>query len=323
MISVITTTYNCANYIVQAIRSILNQTFQDFEYLIIDDGSTDNTEEIIEKINDIRIRYYKLEHVGRAAALNRALELAKYETIALMDADDISHPLRFEKQLKILQGADQLIFCDTAYFKNNFVRYVIKGPLNLQGLKKKLALHGHFNNSSSMFYKNHIMENGGYNENLIAYEDYDLWLRLKNKSKFIVLPELLHYFRLRNNSMTTSNPDKLKHLLYQLQKPYYEDLAKEFNIIDKNEQNILKGWREFFYGEKKLSRKYWRKINLFKREIKVNFVFILSYFPTFSLQYLKKNRFRLKFEYLIYQFKSFGLIQKEFDDVKSRLHSEG
>jgi len=315
MLTVITTTYNCALYISQAVRSILNQTFKDFEYLIIDDGSNDNTEMIISKINDKRIRYVKLEHIGRAAALNHALTLAKYETIALMDADDISHPYRLQKQLVLLKSKNQFIFCDTAYFKNKKIKYYIKSSNNSEELMKKLLLHGHFNNSSSLFNKDHVIVNGGYDESLSAYEDYDLWLKLKNKSEFMVLPEIYHFVRLRSDSMTTSDPNKLKHILYSIQENYFNDLSSNFNIVKESDQNILKGWREFFYGDERLARKYWQKIHPYKRGIKVNFVLALSYFPILFLEYIKKNRLRLRYQYLIYMIKSFNTIQKQFDQI--------
>ena len=93
------TTYNCAPYINQAIKSILNQSYEDFEFLIIDDGSTDDTEKIINQFKDPRIRFIKREHFGRSAALNYGLKNASFDIIALMDADDISHPKRLEIQL--------------------------------------------------------------------------------------------------------------------------------------------------------------------------------------------------------------------------------
>ena len=100
MVSVLITTYNCAPYIAQAVQSILNQTFQYFEFLIVDDGSTDNTEDIVKSFSDKRIRYIKRNHFGRAAGLNFGLKNSSNEIIALMDADDISHPQRLELQLK-------------------------------------------------------------------------------------------------------------------------------------------------------------------------------------------------------------------------------
>jgi hypothetical protein len=163
------------------------------------------------------------------------------------------------------------------------------------------------------------LANGGFNERLEAYEDYDLWLRLSDKSEFSILPGIYHYVRLRRDSMTTSNQGKLKHLLYSIQSPYFKNLANSFGITDEIEQIIINGWREFFYGEKKLARKYWSKVKLFDRGKKVNFVMILSYLPTIYLEYIKNNRLRLRFEYLLDQLTSSRKIQKEFDNVLSKL----
>lgn len=321
-LSVITTTYNCSAFISQAVQSILNQTYKDFEYIIIDDGSTDNTEKIMSKFNDNRIKYFKIEHVGRSGALNIGLAKSNYDIIALMDADDISHPLRFEKQLQIFKNSNQFIFCDTGYFENNKIKYVIHNRYNIEDLNEKLILHGHFNNSSSMFSKSHLLSNGCYNEKLDVYEDYDLWLKLRHKSEFCVLPGIYHYMRLRDNSMTTSNPSKLKHILYSIQEKYFIDLGKSCGVYSIKNQTLLKGWREYFYGDKEAARKYWRKIKFFKRGLKVNIAFLFSFFPIKFIEYLKNNRIRLVLSYLLLNIKSFGKTQKEFSLVLNKILSD-
>jgi len=314
-ISVLMTTYNCASYISPAIKSILNQSYKDFEFLIIDDGSNDFTEEIVNRFSDVRIKYIKKDRCGRSSSLNYGLREAIYDVIALMDADDISHPLRFEKQLELLKNSHQLVFCDTAYFKENKIKYVILSPENELEVKKKLLLHGHFNNSSCMFSKTHVIENGGFNESLISYEDYDLWLRLMNKSQFVVVPGVYHYTRLRKGSMTTTDPIKLQHLVYQLQSKYYDDLSNQFGIADINEHNILKGWREFFYGKTKLCRKYWRKVKIRNWGKRIFIAYVLSILPLYFVNFFKKNRIRLRLQYLFNKKSKFRDLEKEFKSL--------
>ncbi|WKZ70635.1 MAG: glycosyltransferase [Melioribacteraceae bacterium] len=319
-ISVITTTYNCGEYISDAIRSILNQTYRDFEYLIIDDGSTDNTEEIINSIDDKRIKYYKIEHIGRSRSLNFALQKAGYDLIALMDADDISHPLRLEKQLEVYKGSNQLVFCDTAYFINEKIKYLIISEPQSDYINK-LILHGHFNNSSSLFNRLYILNYGGYNEDLLAYEDYDLWLRIMKDSEFIVASGIYHYVRLRNDSMTTTNPGKLKYILYSIQEYYFKNLT-DYGIRNPNDKLALKGWREFFYGELELCREYWDELKLSDRSIKIHIAYVMSYLPSIIVKWFKNKRIFLRLKYIFYYLKSFRSTQLEFYRVLNKIASK-
>ena len=193
MISIITTTYNYSEYISEAISSILNQTFKDFEYIIVNDGSIDESEDIIRKFLDPRIKYFKTDHIGRAAALNYAIKQSRNSIIALMDADDISHPQRIEKEILKLKHENQVIFCESAYFDYRKIVYVNETPKSISKLNQKILLHGHLNNSSALFYKSFITSYNGYDENLLAFEDYDLWMRAFGESEFIVLDRTLSF----------------------------------------------------------------------------------------------------------------------------------
>lgn len=103
-LSVLTPVYNAERFLIKAIDSILEQTFTDFEFLIIDDCSNDNSTHIIQSYTDCRIRYYRNEkNLGISASLNKGIELAKSEWIARMDADDISFPNRFLSQLNFIE----------------------------------------------------------------------------------------------------------------------------------------------------------------------------------------------------------------------------
>src|SRR5438132_11921709 len=118
-ISVLMPAYNCGKYIAQSINSILNQTYKDFEFIIIDDGSTDNTEEIVLSFKDPRIIYRKTVNKGTSAALNLGLSLALNEWVARIDADDLNVPSRLEKQVKFLNenpGYD-IVSSWSVYFK--------------------------------------------------------------------------------------------------------------------------------------------------------------------------------------------------------------
>ena len=299
MISVLMTTYNCAPYISQAIKSILNQTYNKFELLIIDDGSADNTEQQVKKFTDPRVRYSKLEHQGRSSALNLGLEKAKHEIISIMDADDIAHPQKLEKQISQFSGKEnEICFSDAAYFYNDKIKYVNQNRFKGNEMKETLALHGHFTNSTFMFYKNFIIKNGVYNKSINIGEDYDLWLRIKDESSFIFVNEILQFVRIRNDSLMNSDKKKSISSIYNIQKPYYNDLKFFFNIVDKQKQNEISGWREFFYGDKNLSRIYWSKIDISSWRSKMFFAFIISFFPISFVKKFKDQKIILRIRYI-------------------------
>jgi glycosyltransferase involved in cell wall biosynthesis len=314
MISIVTTTYNYSEYINEAVSSILKQTYKDFEYIIVDDGSTDQTEYVVLNFNDPRIRYIKINHQGRSAALNFALKQARYEIIALMDADDISHPQRIEKEIEKLKNENQIVFCDAAYFINNKITYINRSPKNYLELKSKILLHGHLNNSSALFYKRYIMENFGYDESLIAYEDYDLWMRLFVKSEFIVLKTPFHFVRLHNQSLTTSNQSKLKSVLYSIQEKYFNQVNALLEISDKDVIK-LKAWREYFYGNKDKSREYWKSLSFNDFDIKIVLAFMFSYLSDNFLSALKNSRLRLRIEFIFRKGKESENIQHDFEAI--------
>jgi len=101
-VTVLMTVYNSSQYILPAVNSILSQSYVNFEFLIIDDGSEDNIEEIVRSLNSEKIKYIKLKHLGRSAALNYGLKEAKHDWVALMDSDDIAVPERLEKEVKLI-----------------------------------------------------------------------------------------------------------------------------------------------------------------------------------------------------------------------------
>ncbi|MEJ2610102.1 MAG: glycosyltransferase family 2 protein [Candidatus Thiodiazotropha sp.] len=131
-VSIIIPTYNYAQFIKESIDSVLLQTYRDFELLIIDDGSTDDTEEIVTEIRDSRLKYIKIPNGGVSVARNKGLELAQGEYIAFLDADDKWHPEKLELQVRIfneypeigLVFTDFLRFDESEVYKNSLFSYV-------------------------------------------------------------------------------------------------------------------------------------------------------------------------------------------------------
>src|SRR3990172_3845000 len=154
-VSVLLTTYNCDKFIYAAVQSVLNQTFTDFELIIVDDGSNDNTEKIVSSIIDERIKYFKIEHARRSKALNYGLTKCDCDWVALMDADDICHPQRLELEVKTIVNNPELDIISSWYgiFKLNKLLYINKTPEYDSSIKKLLLLHAVISNPGVIFRK--------------------------------------------------------------------------------------------------------------------------------------------------------------------------
>lgn len=185
-ITVLLPVYNGQKTIAKAVESILNQTFSQFELLIIDDGSTDNTVHVIESFSDDRLNVHKIrENGGIARALNFGLKLAKSPFIARMDADDISLPARLEKQYQyIVENPSCGVISSLVEYKGNrtkqqgYAHYVkqINKIVTPEDLRNKRFQESPIAHPSVMFRKELVEQFGGYSEASIP-EDYELWLR--------------------------------------------------------------------------------------------------------------------------------------------------
>ncbi|WP_253254780.1 glycosyltransferase [Methanofervidicoccus sp. A16] len=208
-ISVVMATYReSEKYLRKSIESILNQTFQDFEFIIIlDDPNNEKNEKLIEEYakKDKRIVFLKNErNLGRGASRNRAIDIAKGKYVAIMDADDIALPERLEKQFNYLEENEDVDLLFTwAYWideRDNIIgrfkpeRYKIKNI-------KKYFFREHLLVHPSMMIKTEILKELKYNENLLRSQDYDLWIRcILNNYNFDVVEEfLLKYRVIREN----------------------------------------------------------------------------------------------------------------------------
>src|SRR5215207_4826322 len=153
-ISVLMPAYNCGKYIHNSIKSILSQTYQDFEFIIIDDGSTDDTEEIIMRFKDSRIAYHKTENKGTSAALNYGLKLCTSEWVARIDADDLNTPARLESQVNFLEENPEydVVSSWSVYFKDtDKILFLLKPPVEHSDIYDFLDLHNPINQSGVIY----------------------------------------------------------------------------------------------------------------------------------------------------------------------------
>ena len=185
IVSVIMSIYNGARFLRDSIDSILNQTFSDFEFVIINDGSTDDTAKILEEIRDHRIVLLNQENCGLTKSLNRGARISKGVYIARQDADDISLPNRLELQVKFLNETPHIGFVGCSYLlvnENSSQLKIIETKNNPESLKATLLKRNIFAHGSCMFRKDLFIDIGGYREEFRYAQDRDLWLRMSERS---------------------------------------------------------------------------------------------------------------------------------------------
>lgn len=204
-VSVVMSVYNGEAYLREAVKSILNQTFSDFEFIIINDGSTDRTPEILETIKDPRVRVINQPNRGLTVSLNRGIRLAQGEYIARMDADDISEPERLERQVEIIDRNPNIALVGCWYKVVDEQGKVLahrKLPIDSDKLAKELVHRNILCHGSVLIRKDAVEAVGLYNESLRYAQDYELWLRmLREGFKASVVPDFLYSYRISPESV--------------------------------------------------------------------------------------------------------------------------
>jgi len=266
--------FNAENYIRFSIESILSQTHKNFEFLVIDDGSTDNSKKIIESIEDERLIYKKKNHTGLSDTLNYGIKLSKSELIFRMDSDDYSQPNRIELQIKFMNENPEISLCGSfMYIINNNNKIISKKklPENDKFIKKTIMHNSNIMHPTFCFKKSDIIEAGCYRDQFTYAQDYDLILRLiTNNCKFANLPEYLLLYR-------QSNMTDIKKIYTQMK---FTRIARKLYFDRKNK----------FYESK-------RNINLIKDFEKLNLITVIV-FKLFIL--LNNKRISKKFPKILW-----------------------
>ena len=230
-LSVITATHNDGNYIQEAVASILNQAYGDFEYIIVDDASTDQTTEILRSIKDERVTILRNERkAGPGAARNRALEVSRGEYVAIMDGDDISHPERFHIQLDYLNAHPDISYLgtgvkvvdkETGSFIRNELKPLTDGAIRWMLLYKSPIIH-----STNIGRRDMIIQSGCYDERLLRSQDVDLMRKIARIGKLANLPDILYTYKVRSGSTLDKMNDFAKPFVQQVHSTYMNDLLK-------------------------------------------------------------------------------------------------
>lgn len=202
-VTVLMPVYNASPYIDSAISSILNQTFDDFEFLIFNDGSTDNSEDKINSYNDKRIQFFDSKtNVGHVHHLNHGIEIAKGEYIARMDADDISLPNRIKKQVDFMDNHPEVGICGT-WFKIIDSNSTVKHPTKNTEIRLALLTNSAIGHPTAML-RNTLLQqyNLRYDASFVPAEDYLLWVNATKYCQLANLPEVLLKYRVHTNQIS-------------------------------------------------------------------------------------------------------------------------
>lgn len=233
-ISVLMPAYNAAAYIREAIDSILNQTFTDFEFVIINDGSTDATEEIILSYSDERIQYYTNKcNMGIVKTLNRGIDLCRGKYIARMDADDISMPNRLEKQIHCLEANSQIVASGTLYaILGDEPNMPVDVATNAEDIRYDMAIYCQFAHSTMMIRKDTLDQYKlRYREEYKCAEDYKLWTEMLQYGEMENIPEVLGYIRQCEEGISISNAERQRNLSNIVRKEYLSQLGVNTQVL--------------------------------------------------------------------------------------------
>lgn len=239
MISVIMSTYNEEKYIETSLKSLLNQTFKDFEIIIVDDASTDHTRQLIQGLQDKRIHLISNEeNQGLTKNLNKALQYVTGKYIARMDGDDIAFPKRFEKQYQYMEKHPDtmLVSCYTKSFGDSDLVFAL--PDNSEVLKVRMLVRPVYAHPGFMMRRELIESGYRYNEEYRTAQDYEFASRVAEKYKIGLVPEVLLLYRVHKKQISAkagnqqfNNADRirkrqLERLGIQLSKTEWQDYQK-------------------------------------------------------------------------------------------------
>jgi glycosyltransferase involved in cell wall biosynthesis len=232
-ISVLMPVYNVQNYVSEAVESILNQTYSDFELLILDDCSTDKTADVISQFHDKRIRYHRNEtNLGLSENLNVGIRISKGEYLARMDGDDISMPTRLEKQVAILDKHPEIGICGTSFQFFGTRNDTIIQPKQYDDIKIKM-LFGCVVTLVVMRKDIFIDNNLWYQTDAFPAEDYKMWADCLHVTKIFNLSEVLFLYRMHEMQISTSKAIAQKQKSDKVRLEMLDWLSPNFTKEDK------------------------------------------------------------------------------------------
>jgi len=224
LVSVIIPTYNREHLLDRAVKSVLNQTYQNFEIIVVDDASTDDTEKVIKRFNDKRIKYikHKINSGGSAAPRNTGIKAAQGNYIAFQDSDDEWLPEKLEKQMKTFEEfpKTKVVYSGFWRIENGRKEYIPnKNVKKIEGDLHKELLERNFITPQAVIIKKECFDKAGlFEEKLRSYQDWEMWIRVSRKYKFKCINEPLVMSYLTTDSITARRKEDYNALMLILEK---------------------------------------------------------------------------------------------------------
>jgi glycosyltransferase involved in cell wall biosynthesis len=197
-------TWNRARFVPEAIRSLLDQTVRDIEVIVADDGSTDDTADVVGRIDDPRVRLLQGPHVGISRNLNRALDVARGSYVALLDSDDWSLPTRLERQAEVLDARPEVAVVGHRMDEVDEEGRTLQPRVTFAAgdVNGSLMRFNPISNSCAMLRRAEVLELGGFDPDYRVAVDYDLWLRVADRHVVHTLDEVLGVRRMHAGSVS-------------------------------------------------------------------------------------------------------------------------
>jgi len=278
LVTIIITTYNHANYLSKSIQSVINQSYSNFEIIIIDDGSTDNTKQVIS--NFPNIIYFYQTNSGLSSARNSGINLAKGKYIIFLDADDWLFPKAIETNLKYHQNNTSLAFVSGNHFKffindNSIVTYkvVVESDHYLHFLKSNyVGMH------ATVMYNQEILKEYTFDQTLRTCEDYDMYLKISKKHLVLHHSEFIAAYRLHSSNMSANYLQMLKDALKVLNR---HSVNLDTHIEKKHYRKGRKNWIEYY-----TNLFYWQKIRKEKKATNDELMILIKHNPKLYFRYI-------------------------------------
>ena len=230
-VSVVTSVYNGEAYLEECVNSILNQTFKDFEYIILNNGSTDRTLEILDGYSDPRFRIIHQENLGVPKSLNKGISLCRTDLMAHLDADDYVHPQWLEKHIEFMTQNPDVVICSSRFEELfNGKLYPQSSPLMYDDheIRKSMCFMNPISHTFTIIRKPALLKAGGYDPKLIIAHDYDLWIRLLEEGKGHNLNDTLGVCRIHTASFSSKKERTMIKEVFQVQWRAYRKLGGSF-----------------------------------------------------------------------------------------------
>ena len=282
LISVIIPTFNCEKYIAQTIESVLKQTYRNFEIIVIDDGSTDNTKKVIEKfINSKKLRYIYQKNSGQSTARNKGIDESSGEYIAFLDADDFWKSEKLEKQVDVLKNKKIGICYTDVEFMDDKTGEIIPvyrnrkhNQLRRGKIYKYLVFYNFIPFAGIMVRKECIEKIGGFDKKIKMGDDWDLLLRLSVHYEFDYINEKLLLYRTgRKNQLST----KLEIRFKEQDKIIEKFFRQNSTLLDISYRKKTKAFRSRERGVEYSTINFKRSLNYYCEACKLEPLNIINY----------------------------------------------